>query len=358
MDKQELDDINRDRAKHGFPPVAGYPPKSKLEEVYLQHPGNEELVEEEKKQVPEDKQRMPKTSRLERQLVKPNMGVLAEQGFNYLTSNILQKNIECKVEGFEDTKAKWIVDCIIDTIGRDIDFRELGIQEFSELYVADIDEIKKHPERLAKMPPCILTDDGIRQTIGRPDLRGWQIKEKILQVWKRVNFEGKFECFYANKKWHAIEIHSHLLDDVHIEEDGIASRRKNLRKDKDSRTKHKYICHLGTTFGVIILANLAKGKFKIFPKKFYKMKLGSQEIYRYYSVFKGSPGDVNITPEMWPKILHWKKDVKRPYDRINQVKIYMKELEETMGLKVTRSGKGRKIDFNLKETNQKRLLTS
>jgi hypothetical protein len=292
------------------------------------------------------------SSPLQRKLKKAAMGVVTEQSLNYLVSNRCGME-QCGLVGLS-TKGKWILDCIVDNIVKDESFKtDPSIYLFSHSEFVQLVGSEEIIRDVALW--FTLTDDNVRRITGRTDLRGWEIEELFREVRRKANVEGRWKVFYDEGHWHEIQLDGSLISDLlEPKTCGIATRRKNI--SEKHREKKAYTFRLGTIAGLYILSNLAKGKFKVFPKDFYKMKFGSQEIYRYISSFEGDRRGVNLTYRGLSTLLGLKEYTSIPYKRTQQFKVYLEEICKVMGLSYKVKGRGEKTVFSI--TKQAPQLTS
>lgn len=287
-------------------------------------------------------ERKPERSSIEKKLAKAAFGVVTERSLNYLASMGCE-TAQCGLVGLT-TKEKWLLDCVVDAITKDDKFRQ-----DPKLYALDHSqfvEVVGSREILEDLALWFsFTDDDVRKITSRKDLTGQQIGQMFRKILNNSSVEGRWKVFYDDRHWHEVELYGHVISDLKIDKYGQASRRKNI--PEESKTKKKYTFRLGTIAGLYILSNLAKGMFKIFPREFYRMKLGSQEIYRYISTFEGSREGVNITYHALSLLLGLKQNTANPDGRIRQFKVYFDEVCEVIGLELKQKGRGESTVFHV-----------
>jgi len=268
-------------------------------------------------------------------------GVVTERGIVYMRLQLEDSEIECVLPRISP-KAMWIVDCITDKIAKDPQFSPVLRPEVFRFSMEEIIALKFDSSVLGDLPAFELTDDEIREKTGRTDLHNSEI-EKLFKEIKKAVFEVEQKCFYEGGKWREVNVFSSLLSDLVIDKKGTASRRKNI--PEASKAKRVYRFKLGTVCGAVVMSNLARRQFQIFPKEFYKMDLKAQELCRYACLFLGAAEGINIPLETASRIANITYN--EPYRRIQKVAIRLKEAADVLKLRLIKKGEGERTIFTL-----------
>ncbi len=255
---------------------------------------------------------------------KAQTGIISEDGFNFMASGL----------GLS-TKAKWIVDCMVDRIAKDPVISPLLQPEKFRFSLAEIKAVMRDPGVLQGFGFYDFTDDDIRDATGQ-ELHGSEIRALIEEV-KEASLQGALQYFYENGEWKKLEIFSRLIADLATESCGVAKHGKGGEGDI---MKSRYLFHPGTISFVIFLSNVAYGKFGVYPKEFYAMSPGSQELWRHYVSHRKQGQRFWFHREAWLDLLEMPND--RPGRRVKQAEPHFAEIKKAMGKEFKKIGKSAK----------------
>lgn len=253
--------------------------------------------------------------------------VYAERGMTYMFQSVIKKTGSIEFRGPKVTaKHKWL----LDVIAHILNYR--------------IYNLKNGKEAGEQMEIVTFTDDDVRQITGRHDISGREIKRLFEEV-VLVQACGESQILYEDGMWVNTLIGGPLFDRWEVKSWGIASKRTGI--PAESKVKHKYMVSLNTPIGATSLWNLLCGKGLALPrKKFYFLKPQEQEIYRYFSMWKGHPY-VQLNYEQMCKLLGLSTSARRPDRQIERIAGWLDELKAAGLLNWEKTKEGKRTIFFL-----------
>ncbi len=202
------------------------------------------------------------------------------------TMNLMVRKSSLRIEGDFNYRVKWVHDIFCHSMWKYI-LKGVGLEELHKkaglIPAKDLEEILDRLDELrVALPRISFTDKDFRNITGLKHLSGEEIRE-LVQGYIDLRIYGELELYFnpGTKNFKSILLDGYPLSLVVIKKSGNYSQR-------NKKPEHEYFFDL-TLYGLMLFHNLMSGQFtKLPPQIFYKLKPGSQEIYRKIAQHSGS----------------------------------------------------------------------
>jgi len=262
--------------------------------------------------------------------------IITDRTFNLLTGNPEDK---LRIHGRFNYQTKWIHDIYVHLLFRnhvrpmprlteDI-FKASDIKILAEM----IDEIRW------KVPVISFSDSQARETLGL-DPTNFPNEEisRIVRDYAHLRVEGEIHSYWneEQKLWKKIFLDDSLFGLFRDEPEEKYSHRGH-------HLDHKYVFVMNVG-GLFHFQNLFYHKYSLFKKEFYRLKPGSQNIFRYMAQYQKEA--LSLDEISW--ILGYQETVQNKRRRIELVIRYLDELiEKGFIRKYKPEGQGEKTVFHI-----------
>jgi len=216
-------------------------------------------------------------------------GIKSDRGFNMLREN---KNLHLKNK--LNYREKWVHDVFTQVLFEEILNAENNTLDGKQdlILAEDKNRLLTILEQLNGVLPIIkFTDKKFREVTGMKHLSGEEIKKLVLRYGK-LSITGKTRSFHNAKlnRYETLE-----FDDYRIAQ--VVVNKTEKYSNRNHRPEYEYYFDI-TVWGLVLFHNLYNKNFTNFSKDFYKLKPGSQEIYRKIAQHSGSTFKISTLAEI------------------------------------------------------------
>jgi len=258
-------------------------------------------------------------------------GITTDRSFNLLREN---KNLH--LNNKLNYREKWVHDVFTHVLFEEIlESENNNLDSKQDLILSeDRNKLLVIIEQLNKVLPIIkFTDKKFREVTGMKHLSGEEIKKLVLRYGK-LSITGKTKSFYNAKlnRYETLE-----FDDYRIAQ-AVVNETKRY-SNRNHKPKHEYYFDI-TAWGLVLFHNLYNKRFTKFPKDYYKLKPGSQEIYRKIVQHDGSTFNISTIAEIMgyskktiKNITYLQKLINNNLNQLQQKKYIKNWIQEGSGVK-------------------------
>lgn len=239
--------------------------------------------------------------------------IVTDRTFNLLTDNPEDK---LKIHGRFNYQTKWVHDVYVHILFRDHirPFPRLTSDLFKppeiKALVEKIDEIRW------KLPVISFSDSEFKETLGlNPKNFSNEKISQIVRDYVHLRIEGEIYSYWneGERQWDKI-----FLDDSLF---GLFRNEPERYSHRGHCPDHKYVFTMNVG-GLFHFQNLFYHKFSLFRKPFYRLKPGSQDLYRHIAQYQSE----HLGMERISRILGYKETAINKRQRAEEIRRYLEEL--------------------------------
>jgi hypothetical protein len=241
-----------------------------------------------------------------------------------------------RIVGDFNYKVKWIHDCFTHILKKEYVDKAPKLKE-AIFRPEDKDKILAHiNEFRSYLPQLKFTDAQFRKITGLKKVSGEEINQ-LVESYRKLDIKGEIFSYWDKEinRWIRASFSGSIADVLTLETGKISPR--------GNKPEHEY-CFSLNAGGFLLFHNLLHRRYKSFPKDFYQLRGGAQDIYRYVAQFNAS----DLLIRTMSKILGY-GETKNISERKKRIDYYLNELKENGFIKDwSRRGRGQKTVYHIK----------